>query len=154
MTTPFNLKIITPSGVFFDGQTKNVIIRTTVGDKGILAKHEPYVAALPIGTIRVLNDNRAYKPAAVSAGTVQVDNSGDTVILVQSCEWREPTSVEEWEARPRDKDWSLDDGIIDLERAKEAEQKAEACISDKNASDVQKDIAAFKLKRALNRLGN
>ena len=35
--TPFKLQIITPDGIFFDGMTENVIVRTPVGDKGILA---------------------------------------------------------------------------------------------------------------------
>ena len=47
--TEFKLKILTPEGVVYDGMAESVIVRTTVGDKGILAKHEPYVAALTIG---------------------------------------------------------------------------------------------------------
>ena len=49
--TPFKLQILTPDGVFFDGMTDNVIVRTTVGDKGILAHHEPYVAAITAFTV-------------------------------------------------------------------------------------------------------
>jgi F-type H+-transporting ATPase subunit epsilon len=130
--TPFNLKIITPAGVFFDGQTPNVIVRTTVGDKGILARHEPYVAALPIGTMRIMNDSNKYRTAAISTGTIQVEDSGDTVILVQSCEWSDE---------------------IDVKRAEAAKDRAELCLNDNDAGDVQHEIAEFKLKRALNRLG-
>jgi F-type H+-transporting ATPase subunit epsilon len=135
--TPFNLKIITPAGVFFDGQTPNVIVRTTVGDKGILARHEPYVAALPIGTMRVMNTDVAvtaankYRTAAISTGTIQVEDSGDTVILVQSCEWCDE---------------------IDVKRAEAAKERAESCLNDEAAGGVQHEIAEFKLKRALNRL--
>ena len=50
--TEFKLKILTPEGVVYDGMAESVIVRTTVGDKGILAKHEPYVAALTIGQAR------------------------------------------------------------------------------------------------------
>ena len=53
--TEFKLKILTPEGVVYDGMAESVIVRTTVGDKGILAKHEPYVAALTIGQAKILS---------------------------------------------------------------------------------------------------
>ncbi|MCL1867231.1 MAG: ATP synthase F1 subunit epsilon [Oscillospiraceae bacterium] len=134
--TPFKLEIITPDGIFFpqDGESAdvgNVIVRTTVGDKGILAKHEPYVAALPIGTMRVMVEDGKYKTAAISGGTVRVEENGDTVVLVQSCEW------------------SSD---IDVPRAEQAKHTAEENISKSGGSGVEFDIAQFKLKRALNRI--
>ncbi|MCL2754210.1 MAG: ATP synthase F1 subunit epsilon [Oscillospiraceae bacterium] len=132
MTTPFNLEIITPAGVFYDGETPNLIVRTTVGDKGILARHEPYIAALPIGIMRVMTEDKKFRKAAISTGTVQVKDNGDTVILVQSCEWCDE---------------------IDVERAQAAKERAEERIRDAELSDVQHAIAEFKLKRALNRLG-
>ena len=42
----FSLQIITPEKIFFEGEVQRVIVRTTEGDVGILAKHEKYVAAL------------------------------------------------------------------------------------------------------------
>jgi len=90
---PFNLKIITPDKILFDGQTENVIVRTTVGDKGILARHEAYVAALPIGQLRMKTKEGKFRTAAISTGTVRVEENGDTVILVQSCEWGDKISV-------------------------------------------------------------
>ncbi|MBR4305519.1 MAG: ATP synthase F1 subunit epsilon, partial [Ruminiclostridium sp.] len=38
--TPFRLKILTPEGVVYDGEVEMLTVRTTVGDKGILARHE------------------------------------------------------------------------------------------------------------------
>lgn len=128
--TPFKLKIITPDKVFFDGETENVIVRTTVGDKGILAKHEPYVAAIPVAKMRVMFDGK-YRVAAVSNGTVRVAQNGDTVILTQSCEWGDE---------------------IDVERAEAAKKVAEERLSGRSPEDKEYGIAEFKLKRALNRL--
>lgn len=126
--TPFKLQIITPDGVFFDGETDNLILRTTVGDKGILAHHEPYVAALPIGKFKVkLNGN--YRYGAVASGIVKVSKD-KTVVLAQSCEWADE---------------------IDLERAEKAKQIAEERLSSP-ASDQELMVAEYKLKRALNRI--
>ena len=52
MSATFRLKVITPQKLFFDDETENVIVRTTVGDVGILAKHIDYVAVLPAGPLK------------------------------------------------------------------------------------------------------
>lgn len=127
--TPFKLQILTPDKLFFDGETDNLIVRTTVGDKGILARHEDYVAALPIGKMKVRLDGR-FRVAAVSEGTIKVSRD-KTVVLVQSCEWADE---------------------IDVERAKTAKNKAEERM--KNAEKDNNDylLAEYKLKRAINRI--
>ena len=127
--TPFKLQILTPDKLFFDGETDNVIVRTTVGDKGILARHEEYVAALPIGKLKVrINGN--FRTAAVSEGTVKVSKD-KTVILVQSCEWADE---------------------IDIDRANAAKQRAEERMKALQREDKEYLIAEYKLKRAINRI--
>jgi len=136
--TPFNLEIITPDGIFFKGNAENVIVRTTVGDKGILARHEMYAAALDMGAIR-LKFNGEFYSAAISAGIIKVD--GDkTVILAQSCEWAK---------KPYGLRWGEE---IDVERAERAKCEAEKRLSETDVSEKDMAIAEFKLKRALNRL--
>ena len=127
--TPFKLQILTPDKLFFDGETDNLIVRTTVGDKGILARHEEYVAALPIGKLKVRIDGN-FRTAAVSEGTVKVSKD-KTVILVQSCEWADE---------------------IDLERANAAKQRAEDRMKALKQEDKEYLIAEYKLKRAINRI--
>lgn len=127
--TPFKLQILTPDKLFFDGETDNVIVRTTVGDKGILARHEEYVAALPIGKLKVrINGN--FRTAAVSEGTIKVSKD-KTVILVQSCEWADE---------------------IDIDRANAAKQRAEERMKALQKEDKEYLIAEYKLKRAINRI--
>ncbi len=126
--TPFKLQIVTPDGVFFDGETDNLIVRTTVGDKGILAHHEPYVAALPIGRFKVKLDG-SFRHGAIASGIVKVGRD-KTVVLAQSCEWADE---------------------IDLERAERAKKAAEERLSSP-ASDQELMVAEYKLKRALNRI--
>ena len=41
--TPFHLKIVTPDGLIYDGQAEELLVRTTNGDVGILARHMNYV---------------------------------------------------------------------------------------------------------------
>ncbi len=126
--TPFRLQIITPEKVFFDGETEQIIARTTVGDVGILNGHEPYCAALGIGQMRVMIDGQ-FRRAATTGGIIKVSKE-KTVILVQACEWAED---------------------IDVNRAEHAKQVAEERIKAA-ASDNELRLAEAKLKRALNRI--
>ncbi len=127
--TPFNLQILTPDKEFYSGETENLIVRTTVGDKGILAKHEDYVAALPIGKLKVKIDG-SFRTAAVSEGIVKVSKE-KTVVLVQSCEWADE---------------------IDIDRAKAAKEAAETRLKAAEKEDREYLIAEHKLKRAINRI--
>ena len=127
--TPFKLKILTPEGVVFDGEAESIIVRTTVGDKGILAKHEPYVAALGIGQAKVRIDGNV-RIGAVSSGIVEVTKECTTV-LAQSFEWADE---------------------IDVERAEKAQKLAEERMEQYKNDKRNLDIAEYKLKRAINRI--
>lgn len=126
--TPFKLRIITPEKTVFDGETEQVIVRTTVGDVGILNGHEPYCAAIGIGQMRVMM-NGEFRRAATSGGIIKVAKDY-TTILVQTCEWSDE---------------------IDVDRANAAKETAEARIKAAK-SDKELLLAESKLKRALNRI--
>ena len=126
--TPFKLQIITPEKTVFDGETEQIIVRTTVGDVGILNGHEPYCAAISIGQMRIMIDGE-FRRAATSGGIIKVSKE-KTTVLVQTCEWSDE---------------------IDVERAEAAKATAEA---RKQAAQDDKELflAEAKLKRALNRI--
>ena len=69
--TPFRLTVITSEKTFFDGETTEVIVRTTEGDIGILANHISLVAALPSGAMKVMVGDE-LRTAAVSSGLIKV----------------------------------------------------------------------------------
>lgn len=126
--TPFKLQIITPEKTFFDGDIEQVIVRTTVGDVGILKGHEPYCAAIGVGQMRVMV-NGEFRRAATSGGIIKVSKDL-TTILVQTCEWADE---------------------IDVTRANAAKEAAE---ERKRAANDAKELALAeaKLARALNRI--
>lgn len=126
--TPYRLKIVAPDKIFFDGETEQIIVRTTEGDVGILANHTSYVANLPAGPLRVKLDG-AFKYAAISGGVIKVSKDLVTILAV---------SIE----------WGSD---IDVARAKLAEEKAREVLAEKSEGR-EFDKASFELKRALNRL--
>ena len=125
----FSLQIITPEKTFFEGEVQRVVIRTTEGDVGILAKHEKYVAALPSGPIKITMANGVERLAALSGGAIKV-SPDQTAILANAVEWAED---------------------IDIDWAKRSEQDAlKRKENSKSSEELQ--FAEMKLQRALNRL--
>lgn len=125
----FRLRIITPEKVFFEGAVQRVIVRTSEGDLGILAKHEKYVAALPSGPIKVTMEDGTERIAALSGGAVKVSPE-QTAVLANAVEWAEDIDID-WAKRSEE----------DARRRKESSQNQE-----------DQKYAELKLRRALNRL--
>ncbi len=126
--TPYKLKIVTPDKLFFDGETEQIIVRTTEGNVGILANHTSYVANLPAGALKIKIDGK-FKICALSGGVIKVSKDIVTILAI----------AVEWEDE------------IDIERAKIAEEKARTTLKAYQ-SGKEFDTAQFELKRALNRL--
>ncbi len=124
----FFLSVVTPDGIFFEGQVRRVVVRTRTGDVGIMAGHISYVAALGIGKLRITLDG-GVRVAAVADGVLKVSKE-KTVILAQTCEWADE---------------------IDVERARRAEEMARQRLQTLQ-SGKEFERAELKLRRALNRL--
>lgn len=124
--TAFQLKIVTPDGLEYDGQAEEVVVRTTSGDMGILAGHINCVAPLGMGRAMFIIDGQK-KYAACIGGILSVQN-GHVTLVPTTFEWAEE---------------------IDVDRAERAAQKAQSVISGKSASDAEVALAEAKLKRAL-----
>ena len=124
--TPFNLKIVTPDGLSFDGQAEELIVRTTTGDMGILAGHINCVAPLGMGRATIVVDGKKRYGACIG-GLVSVVNGAVTLV---------PTTFE----------WAED---IDLKRAEASADRAKKVIADKAANESDLRLAEARLKRAL-----
>ena len=126
---PFNLKIVTPDGLFFDGQAEQLIVRTITGDIGIMARHMNYLAPLGMGRAVVIS-NGQRRTAACIGGMVSVVN-GDVTLVPTTFEWAED---------------------IDVERAEKSFAKATKIVEE-NASEADVKLAKAKISRAMVRKG-
>lgn len=122
----FQLKIVTPDGLQYDGMAEELIVRTTSGDLGILAGHINCVAPLGMGQAMVVTDGQR-KYAACIGGMVSVVNGNVTLV---------PTTFE-WADK------------IDVNRALASQQRAEEILKSKSASQTDLRMAEARLKRAL-----
>lgn len=125
----FQLKIVTPDGVSYDGEAQRVVARTTAGDVCILSRHATYLAPLTVGAVRVYDAEGNMRQAACSGGMISFANEIATLVA-QTFEWADE---------------------IDVERAERALAKAKACVENKQA-DCDICMAEAKIKRALNRI--
>ena len=124
--TPFNLKIVTPDGLIYDGEAEKLVVRTTGGDVCILARHLDYVAPLGMG-MAVVEANGKRRNAACIGGMVSV-KAGAVTLVPTTFEWADK---------------------IDLARAEASLDRAEKVLKSGKATDTELALAQARLHRAL-----
>ncbi len=132
--TPMTVNIVTPDGKVYDHHANMVIVKTTSGEMGLMANHEPVVAPLEIGEVRVRRvDNLGHEDSiAVNGGFMEMSNNVVSVVA---------DSAE----RARD---------INLSRAEAARQRAEKRIEEAKTTQDTDELqrAQVALQRAINRI--
>lgn len=126
----YHLQIVAPDRMVFDGQAQKILVRTVDGDVCILPRHVDFAAPLGIGEARVTDENGNTRAAACNGGLISVSN-GDVRVMVITFEWEDE---------------------IDLDRAKEAENRAEEQLKALQREDQDFTAAEARLKRALTRI--
>jgi F-type H+-transporting ATPase subunit epsilon len=124
------LEILTPSKLAYTGNVKSVSVPGTLGSFQILFNHAPIISTLDVGTIIVEVEDKSFKYFATSGGTIEVLNN-KIRILTDALE-----AVED----------------IDLERAKNALDRAQNRLANKDSEKVNISRAEAALARASNRI--
>lgn len=124
------LKVITPTRMFFEGEVKSFIVKTRgeVGEFAILADHAPLTSSVGLGTLVLNLPDGSEKTASLFGGYAVIQNN-NAVIITESAEWPEE---------------------IDLERATRSKERAEERLRREAEIDVAR--ARASLTRALVRL--
>ncbi|MEG1480031.1 MAG: hypothetical protein RSD41_03385 [Kiritimatiellia bacterium] len=81
MSNTFPFRIETPSGIFIEGQISSLEVRTMVGYLGIMARHEPIVAACPPGKIRICQEGEW---TSFSTSRALLSSDGEKVCILTS----------------------------------------------------------------------
>ena len=61
----FHLQIVTPDGLFFDGEAESLDVRATTGGVTILPRHINYVTPLGMGVATVKTEGKVRKAACI-----------------------------------------------------------------------------------------
>ncbi len=123
----FELRIITPDRIFYEGEASMVEFNTTEGEIGVLKGHIPMTVIVKPGVLTIYGEET--KEAALHAGFVEILQDKVT-IMAEIIEW------------PNE---------IDLTRAEEAKERARHRISEKSSeTDILR--AETALQRAIARI--
>ena len=119
-------RVVTPEGLAKEMDTTILNVVSTVGQLGILSRHVPLVTPRAISRM-ITEESDGRKEYAVAGGLLYFENDLAT-ILTDAIESKEE---------------------IDLRRAEEAKQRAEARLDDPNMDMRRAEVA---LKKAINRI--
>lgn len=124
----FQLKIITPDRVFYEGRVSMVEFNTTEGEIGILKKHVPTTVIVSPGILTITEENGS-REAALHAGFAEILQD-EVTILAEIVEWPEE---------------------INEDRAEEAKKRAEERLRSRTPeTDILR--AETALQRAMARI--
>ncbi len=124
----FDLRIITPDRIFYEGEASMVEFNTTEGEIGVYKEHVPTTVIIAPG-ILTITEEETQKVAALHAGFVEILKDRVT-IMAEIVEWPEE---------------------IDLERAEESRERAEKRLMEAvPGTDMAR--AEVSLKRAMARI--
>jgi len=128
MADLFELKIIEPNGMFYDGESSFIEFTSVEGQMGVYKNHIPLTTILEPCVIKIYGEE-SVKKAAVLGGFVEIQKERITV-LAEDAQWPEE---------------------IDVARAEAARVRAAERLARREAGlDVVRAEAA--LKRAMARL--
>lgn len=126
----FQLKIISPDRVFYEGDVSMVEFTSSEGEMGVYADHVPLTTVLVPG-IMTIHEQDGIKKAAVHAGFAEILQDKVTV-LAEVAEWPDE---------------------IDINRANEARIRAERRLGGiSGEADINMMRAELALKRSLTRI--
>lgn len=123
-----NIKIIIPDGMFYEGECNFVEFTSVEGDMGVYENHIPLTTILEPCVVKIHTKDKVQKEA-VMGGFVEIQKDRVTILAEDA-------------NRPED---------INIERAKNAEERARKRLNEKKA-DIDLVRAEAALKRALARI--
>lgn len=129
MAELFQLQIISPNRIFYDGQVSMVEMNTGEGEIGVYARHLPVTTTLEPGIVKI-HEEGGIREAAVHAGFVVILQDKVT-LMAEVAEWPEE---------------------IDVNRAEEARIRAERRLSTPPEPGLDVMRAELALRRSLVRI--
>jgi F-type H+-transporting ATPase subunit epsilon len=117
--TNFQVEILTPEGEVFNDEVEMVSTRTTLGEIGILANHEPVLATLEPTELRLYKSDTEILRFAQSEGYIQVGGN-HAMLLVQEAHPPEQLDVSVLRERLAEAERELESSGDDTERRRQA----------------------------------
>ena len=81
--TSFDLKVVTMSGIIYDGKVTKVIVRTAGGDMCVLGSHTDYAAPLGKGKAKIVTEDGKQISAECEGGFISVQKDNTRIIATR-----------------------------------------------------------------------
>ena len=128
-----DVEIVTAEKTIFSGQASLILVPGIEGELGILSSHAPIITELYPGEVLIRNEQEEELSLVLSGGFVEVFNNKVTILA---------------DAAERTNE-------INIEKAKEAIQKAEEIVDSKGSDiDIQKALFVIRASKAQLRVTN
>ena len=123
----FHLQIVTPDGLFYDGEAESISVRAVTGNLAILPRHINFVTPLGMGAAKVVTNGQPRMAACIGGMLAVTD--GQVRVIATTFEWVEQ---------------------IDAARAQRALERAQQKLAAPDQLSKQElALAEAELKRAL-----
>ena len=123
----FHLQIVTPDGLFYDGEAESISVRAVTGNLTILPRHINFVTPLGMGAAKVMTNGQPRMAACIGGMLAVTD--GQVRVIATTFEWVEQ---------------------IDAARAQRALERAQQKLAAPDQLSKQElALAEAELKRAL-----
>ncbi|HTW12838.1 MAG TPA: ATP synthase F1 subunit epsilon [Solirubrobacteraceae bacterium] len=113
--TRFRVEVLTPEGEVFNDEVEMVSTRTTIGEIGILANHEPLLGTLEPTELRLYTSETEIVRFAQSEGYIQVGDNR-AMLLVEDAQSPDQLDVSALRERLAEAERELDAAGDDSER--------------------------------------
>lgn len=80
MPPPFHVDVVTPEEVIWTGEAEFLVARTTEGEIGIYANHQPTMGALTTGAVAVHGVDGSITSVGVHGGFLQIFKNQVTLL--------------------------------------------------------------------------
>lgn len=92
----FKVRVLTPdSQELVIGDAVSVVVPSVPGSFGVLADHEPTVAAVGAGVLRYMDGGGAWRHVVVGEGAVEVSREGMVVLVASARKANDEIHAEE-----------------------------------------------------------
>jgi F-type H+-transporting ATPase subunit epsilon len=106
MATTFSFKLVTPTGVLYDGQAEQVNAVNPLGEFGVLADHVNYITSLVPGVMTIRNADGRNLQYLVTGGLVEVKDGEMTALAPEADPIEKVLPPEELELKSAEDEFS------------------------------------------------
>jgi F-type H+-transporting ATPase subunit epsilon len=126
MPPVFDLKLVAPDHLVYEGRAQSLVAPGVEGYFGVLFDHAPMIAQLRTGELKIVEEGGQTRYFAISGGFLEVSALGEVSLVADTAEAAEDVDIARAKAavaRARERIESLDEEV-DHARARAALQRA------------------------------